>query len=376
MNISRIEHRPILMNDFSAESSELKDEMFRAVQKVVGSKCWILGQSVREFEAAWAAKCGVSYAVGVGNGMDAIELSLRALNIGPGDEVITTSVTAFATIAAILRTGATPVVADIEAETGCMSLMSAERCLSAATKALVLVHLYGRLNRTDEWVRFCERSGIYLIEDCAQAHGAIYDGRSAGSFGVVGAFSFYPTKNLGTVGDAGIVTTNDSRLAEQITVLRNYGQKSQYVHSDLGINSRLDELQASILSVRLRWLDAWNTRRKAILEFFYEYIDNKNLRLLSKPIDADMHVCHLFVVLTEDRDGLQNHLYSKSNIASLVHYPKAVHQQPVCEGIKIDPAGLPCAERHVEKCLSIPCHPNLSDDELERIVTSLNDYEL
>lgn len=201
----------ILMNDFKAEPQALRNAMLEAVDRVLESGWYVLGNEVRDFEASWSQVCGVSHALGVGNGMDAIEIALRALDIGPGDEVITTPMTAFATVLAILRAGATPVLADIEPDTALLSIASVERCLTAKTKAVVLVHLYGQLRNMSAWQEFCESQGIHLVEDCVQSHLASLRGKVAGSFGVAGAYSFYPTKNLGATGDAGVMFTDDSR---------------------------------------------------------------------------------------------------------------------------------------------------------------------
>ena len=220
----------ILLNDFKAEPQPLRDAMLAAVSRVFESGWYVLGKEVEAFELEWAAVCGVSRAVGVANGTDAIELAIRSLDIGPGDEVITTPMSAFATVLAIIRAGATPVLADIEAETALLSIDSARRCLSPKTRAVVLVHLYGQVRDTLAWQQFCAQHGIALVEDCAQAHLATLQGKMAGSFGRVGAYSFYPTKNLGAPGDAGALVTDDPHLAERARRLRNYGQRVRYHH--------------------------------------------------------------------------------------------------------------------------------------------------
>src|SRR5450759_920230 len=210
----------ILMNDFKAEPAELREAMLGAARRVLESGWYVLGNEASAFEEQWAAACGVAHGVGVGNGLDAIEIALRALDIGPGDEVITTPMTAFATVLAILRAGATPVLADIDPQTALLSIASAERCVSPRTRAVVLVHLYGQVRSMDAWSAFCTRHGIALVEDCAQAHLAAWQGEVAGSFGVAGAYSFYPTKNLGAPGDAGMLVTEDEALAQRASCLR------------------------------------------------------------------------------------------------------------------------------------------------------------
>src|SRR5262245_29159120 len=242
MTSTREDRCMIPMNDFRAEPQEMREAMLGAARRVLVSGWYVLGSEVSKFESRWAATCGVARGVGVANGMDAIEIALRALGIGPGDEVITTPMTAFATVLAIYRAGAVPVLADIEPESGLLSLESAGRCLSARTRAVVLVHLYGQLRNIDQWQSFCAGHGIQLVEDCAQAHLASRHGKLAGSFGVAGAYSFYPTKNLGAPGDAGMLVTNDPGIADRAAILRNYGQSMRYHHPVLGLNSRLDEL--------------------------------------------------------------------------------------------------------------------------------------
>jgi len=298
------------MNDFHSEPESLLEQELAAIERVVRSGWYILGNEVKDFEAAWANQCGVSFAVGVGNGMDAIEIGLRSLGIGPGDEVITTAMTAFATVLAIIRAGATPVLADIDPTTGLLDPLSVERCLSCDTKAVLLVHLYGQIRQMDKWHELCDRTNIHLLEDCAQAHLAHSKDRTAGSFGVWGAYSFYPTKNLGAIGDGGALITNSEAIAQQAQVLRNYGQTQRYHHQEIGLNSRLDELQAALLSVRLTWLDAFTQRRQKIARAYFDGINNLKVKLLAKPIEGENHVYHLFVVLCEQREHFSHFLTS------------------------------------------------------------------
>ena len=236
--------------------------------------------------------------------MEAIEIGLRSLGIGPGDEVITTAMTAFATVLAVLRAGAIPVLADIDPMTGLLDLSSVKRCLTAKTKAVLLVHLYGHVSNMDSWVEFCSNHQVFLLEDCAQSHLAKWKGKSSGSFGKWGAFSFYPTKNLGALGDGGALVTWDKQVSEKAKILRNYGQSIRYHHPELGLNSRLDELQAALISVRFNWLDRFTERRKKIAKSYYEGISNPLIAFLSRPRDEENHVYHLFVILCEDRDDL------------------------------------------------------------------------
>jgi dTDP-4-amino-4,6-dideoxygalactose transaminase len=364
----------VLMNDFKAEPQALRSAMLDAAGRVIDSGWYVLGKELECFELTWANACGAAYAIGVGNGMDAIEIALRALNIGPGDEVITTPMTAFATVLAILRAGATPVLADIDPDTALLSVASAERCLSAKTKAVLLVHLYGQVRQMNAWQEFCDSHSIHLVEDCAQSHLASWQGKVAGTFGRAGSYSFYPTKNLGALGDGGALITDDQELSDKAVRIRNYGQSVRYRHPDIGMNSRLDEMQAAILSVRLNWLQGFTERRQKIAEMYSNHIKNPHIRLLASAEEISAHVYHLFVVMCEKRNKLMNHLAS-DGVQSLIHYPVPVHKQPPCGDMKRDPLGLSVSERHADACLSIPCHPQMSDNDVQRVVESLNSYK-
>jgi dTDP-4-amino-4,6-dideoxygalactose transaminase len=303
--------------------------------------------------------------------LDAIEIGLRALGIGPGDEVITTPMTAFATVLAVLRAGATPVLADIDPGTAMLSPQSVRRCLSPHTKAVVLVHLYGQIGPVDELGALADEGGFHLIEDCAQAHGAELQGRAAGSFGAFGAWSFYPTKNLGAVGDAGALTTSRPELARTARSLRNYGQTVRYEHPLLGMNSRLDELQAAILRERLKWLRTWIARRREVAHRYADSIDNREIVPLPLPADGTRHVHHLFVVRCARRNELQKHLQAHG-VASLIHYPIPVHLQESARHLRRDPRGLSAAEAHAKTCLSLPCHPGLTNEQVDRVIQAVN----
>jgi dTDP-4-amino-4,6-dideoxygalactose transaminase len=363
----------ILMNDFESEASEIKQAMLDAVRRVINSGWYILGPEVQAFEQKFADFSGIPYAVSVGNGMDAIEIALRALGIGPGDEVVTTPMTAFATVLAVVRAGATPVLADIDPATGLLSPASVKRCLTPRTRALILVHLYGQVRDMDQWQALCIESGVQLIEDCAQSHGARWNGRTAGSFGSAGAYSFYPTKNLGALGDGGALVTRDEALATRAACLRNYGQSERYIHPEIGLNSRLDEMQAAILSVRLDGLDASTEVRRSIARRYRNGITNSLVQLLAPPQQTAAHVYHLFVVLSPKRDALQTHLEAEG-VQTLLHYPVPVHHQRSCDDIRRDPTGLPFSEAHAKHCLSLPCHPQMSDADVQRVINAVNSF--
>ncbi len=365
----------ILMNDFKAEPPELREAMLDAVRRVLESGWFVLGGEVSSFEQQWAAACGVAYGVGVGNGMDAIEIALRALDIGAGDEVITTPMTAFPTVLAILRAGATPVLADINPQTALLSIESAARCITPRTKAVVLVHLYGQVRAMDGWTEFCRKHDIYLIEDCAQAHLASLHGKVAGSFGVAGAYSFYPTKNLGAPGDAGMLVTQDEALAQRAGCLRNYGQRERYHHPELGMNSRLDEIHAAMLAQRMKYLSEFTERRRQIAYLYRTGIRNPLVRLLVDSEETLAHVYHLFVVTCEQRDSLQIHL-QKHQVQSLIHYPIPIHIQEPCHKIARDPLGLVNSEHHAATCLSLPCHPQMTDKDVAVVVSAVNSFQV
>ncbi len=365
----------ILMNDFKAEPAQLREAMLGAARRVLESGWYVLGNEVAAFEKQWAQACGVEYGIGVGNGMDAIEIALRSLNVGPGDEVITTPMTAFATVLAILRAGATPVLADIDAETALLSRESVLRCLSHKTKAVVLVHLYGQVRAMSAWSDFCQTAGIYLLEDCAQAHLATWQGKVAGSFGAAGAYSFYPTKNLGAPGDAGMLVTRTASLAERAARLRNYGQSVRYHHGELGMNSRLDEMQAAMLTERLKWLQPFTERRRLIAAAYRAGIANPQVQQLTSPEEPAAHVYHLYVVTCPHRHELQAYLRAQG-VQALIHYPVPVHEQIPCRALQRDPQGLIASENHAAQCLTLPCHPQMTEADVAQVIGAVNSFKV
>lgn len=361
------------MNDFISEPEALIQAELQAAEKVIRSGWFVLGDEVKQFEQNWADRCGTQYAIGVANGMEALEIGLAALSLVPGDEVITTPMTAFATVLSIIRSGATPVFADIDPGTALLDPESVERCISKKTKAILLVHLYGQIYKMNRWLDLCERHQISLLEDCAQSHLASWQGKVSGSFGVWGGYSFYPTKNLGAIGDAGALVTNDTMVAEQAKILRNYGQTERYHHPSLGLNSRLDELQAALLNERLKWLEQFTARRQKIARQYYQRITNPEITLLQQPESPENHVHHLFVILTKHRNSLAEYL-KEQGVSALSHYPIPMHKQKPCYGFESDPQGLKYAESHAECCLSIPCHPQMNQEQVERVIEVLNGY--
>jgi dTDP-4-amino-4,6-dideoxygalactose transaminase len=363
----------IRMNDFSRDPEALRNAQKVAMETVLDSGWYVLGPAVEAFERRFAAICGAKYAVGVANGMDAIEIALRALNIGEGDEVITTPMTAFATVLAIYRAGAVPVLADIDAGTALLAIDSVKRCITPRTRAVLLVHLYGQMSHMDQWMQLCESAKIDLIEDCAQSHLASSNGRIAGTIGLCGAYSFYPTKNLGTAGDGGALITQSASVNEMARALRNYGQSERYHHPFLGLNSRLDEIHAAMLAERLEWLQRFTVRRRQIAAAYRAGLVNASIELLSAPQDIENHVYHLFVVRCQRRDDLSGHL-KRCGVESLSHYPVPIHHQKSCLTIRKDPIGLPVTEVHAKTCLSIPCHHNLTDEQVGDVIGAMNSF--
>jgi dTDP-4-amino-4,6-dideoxygalactose transaminase len=334
----------------------LAQEIQVAVDRVLGSGWFILGKELETFETNFAAYLGVGHAVGVASGTDAIELALRAAGVGAGDEVITVSHTAVATVCAVERAGATPVLVDIDPATYNIDPRQVEAAITHRTAAILPVHLYGRPADLGALQTIARRRRLVLIEDCAQAHGAMHRGRKLGTFGDLAAFSFYPTKNLGAYGDAGAVVTSDARLAERVRRLRNYGQDTRYHHVEPGINSRLDELQAAILSVRLLHLDEHNAMRALIAS---AYRDSTRGVVLPTVEAGDTHAFHLFVVRHARRDAMRDWLEARG-VGTAVHYPIPVHLQPAYSHLRVPEGSLPATEQVVKEIISLPMYVGLS----------------
>jgi dTDP-4-amino-4,6-dideoxygalactose transaminase len=354
----------------------LKSEIDEAVARALSSGWYILGNELRAFEAEFAAWLGVSSVVGCGNGTDAIALALRALDIGPGSSVVTVSHTAVATVAAIEMTGATPLLIDIDPARYTMDPDALRGVLEnpppdlAPIKAVVPVHLYGQPADLDRIVPLCREYGVALIEDCAQAHGARLHGQRVGTFGDAATFSFYPTKNLGALGDGGAVAVSNPLLAERIAALRQYGWHKHYVSDEVGVNSRLDEIQAAILRVKLSYLDRQNARRAEIAAFYTAALTNGPL-LPPRQIDDVSHVFHLYVTRSERRDWVQAKLKA-AGIGTGIHYPVPVHLQPAYAGrVALAPAGCNETERAAKEILSLPIYPELTDPEVATVCSAL-----
>jgi dTDP-3-amino-3,4,6-trideoxy-alpha-D-glucose transaminase len=358
--------------DLRPVHDELRAELAGAVQRVVASSHYVLGPEVEAFEHEFARFCGARHCVGVGNGMQAIELVLRALGIGAGDEVVTVSHTAFPTAAAVTATGATPVFVDVDAETCCMRPEAVSEALGPRTRAVLPVHLYGRCADIDPIRALAADADVPVVEDAAQAHGAAYRGSRAGTLARAAAFSFYPTKNLGALGDGGAVVTDDDDLALHVRRLRNYGEESKYVNVEPGFNSRLDELQAAILRVKLAHLERWNAERRTIAALYDELLAGCRAALAPAP-DAG-HVYHLYVVRSGDRDGLQAHL-ADAGIGAQVHYPTPVHRQAAYAGGGARAGGsLATTEALAGEVLSLPAYPGLGERAVREVAGTVRRF--
>lgn len=345
---------------------ELKSEIDAAVARVLDSGWYILGPEVEAFEAEWASFCNADHAVGVANGLDALILALRALGVGPGDEVIVPSNTYIATWLAVSAVGASIVPVEPDLATHNIDPNLIAKAITPATKVILPVHLYGQPVDLDPILDLARARGIFVVEDAAQAHGAAYKGKRVGGHGDLVCWSFYPGKNLGAIGDAGAVTTNRADLAERIRALRNYGSRQKYVNDEQGGNSRLDPIQAAVLRVKLARLEEWTARRRAIAEIYAEGLAETGLILPHVPQWADP-VWHLYVVRSPDREALQRRL-SAAEIGSLIHYPIAPHMQAAYAGLGIAPNTLPLARQLAGEVLSLPMGPHLAISDAGAVV--------
>lgn len=343
--------------DFKKEAKLHGDKYLSAAKRVLDSGVYVLSDEVKEFEKEFAKFCGAKYCIGVANGLEAIQISLMALGVGKGDEVITTPISAVATTLAILAVGATPVFVDVK-ENGQINEDLIESAITKKTKAVLPVHLYGQPANVKEIKKICKKYNLFLIEDSAQAHGTRLNGKKVGTFGELACYSFYPTKNLGAIGDGGAITTNNSDLAKICYQIRDYGQESKYVHTRFGLNSRLDELQAAILREKLKFLNEDNEKRKEIAKKYMEKLKGAKDVEIVLPQKFEDSIFHLFVIKTEKRDKLKKYL-AENGIPSLIHYPVTIPDQPMFNG-KYKKIEIPVARKFVNEILSLPCNPFLS----------------
>lgn len=357
---------------FNPMHDEVKDELKKAFNNVLDNNWFILGKNVVRFEEEYAIYCSCKHCIGCGNGLDAIYLILKAMGIGPGDEVIIPSNTFIATALAVSYTGAEVVMVEPDINTYTIRADKIRERITSKTKAVIIVHLYGRPVEMDDITVMVKELGIKLIEDAAQAHGASYKGKCIGSFGDAAAFSFYPGKNLGALGDGGAVVTNDDELAERIAAIRNYGSKEKYCHLYKGNNSRLDEIQAAFLRVKLNSLDRWNKDRQETAIKYLQGINNPKI-ILPKANDQSESVWHIFVIRTEKRNELQQYLKEKG-VETAIHYPVAIHLQGAYKELNLKKGALPIAEEIADTVLSLPMWYGMNNEEINYIIELLNQW--
>ncbi len=349
-----------------------REEIDRAIARVLESGTYVGGEEVAAFELELARALGVRFAIGVGNGTDALRIALGACGVGPGDEVVTVSHTAVATVAAIELAGARPVLADVEPGRMTLDPASFEKALAARTRAVVPVHLYGQPAALEPILSLARLRGLAVIEDCAQAHGARLGGARVGALGDAGCFSFYPTKNLGALGDGGAIATNDARVADRARLLREYGWRERFRSEIPGGNSRLDPLQAAVLRAKLPRLDAENAARAAIAARYRAALADLPLEL-PEPAPGTDPVWHLFVIRTRDRDALRAHL-AERGIAAAIHYPLPVHRQAAYAGRVSAPGSLAHTDALAPRILSLPLHPQLDDAAVTRVIEAIREF--
>ncbi len=360
------------INDLGAHTAPLAEALIAAMQRVVSSGWFVLGPEVRAFEEEFAAYCGTRHCVGVASGTDALELLLRALEVGPQDEVVAAPNAGMYSTTAILAVGATPVYADVDPAKLTLSPQAVDPHITPRTKVVITTHLFGRMADVAALRALTEQHGLALVEDCAQCHGASLNGKRAGSWGDGAAFSFYPTKNLGALGDAGAVVTSDVALARRVKNLRQYGWEDKYIAPYRGgRNSRLDELQAALLRVKLGFLDRWNAQRRAVAKCYSATLEHPDI--LTPPVDGDDYVAHLYVARSARRDSLRDYL-KQHGVATDVHYPLLDYQQPL---MKRDyrQVYLPISEQAVGEVVTLPCYPELDLDDVRRGCDIINRWE-
>lgn len=354
--------------DLKAPYLELKQELDEAIARVISSGWFIGGADVDKFEAEYATYCGTAQCVGVANGLDALHMALRAMDLGPGDEVIVPSNTYIATWLAVSQCGATPVPVEPDTRTCNIDPDRIEAVITPRTRVILPVHLYGQSADMDPILAIARKHGLRVLEDGAQAHGARYKGRRLGAHGDAVAWSFYPGKNLGAMGDGGAITTNDAQIADRVRVMRNYGSRVKYVNEVRGYNSRLDPIQAAVLRVKLKHLDAWNARRSALAHQYLNGLSGSGLILPYVPEWADP-VWHLFVVRHQQRDAVQQRL-TDAGIGSLIHYPIPPHKQQAYSDAGFAMDLFPLASRMAEEVLSLPIGPHLSSQQVDLVVAA------
>lgn len=359
--------------DLRGQYLQLKDEIQPALEDIMSRGGFILGQEVSDFESDFAAYSDCSEGVGVASGLDALKIALRALDIGPGDEVITAANTFIATTLAVSSIGATPVLVDIDETSYNLDPEKLEAAITSATKAIIPVHLYGQPAEMDAIGKIAEKHGLRVVEDASQAHGARYHGKRVGSISDIAAFSMYPGKNLGAYGDAGVCTTRDTSLAERMRTLRNYGSDRKYYHDELGENSRLDSIQAAVVGIKLKHLDAWSDRRRAAAAGYTERLADVGDIVTPKVAANVEHVFHLYVIRTQQRDALMAHLQDRG-IGCIIHYPVPIHLQKAYEDMAWKQGQFPLTEACADEILSLPMFPDLSEAQLDEVADGVRSF--
>jgi dTDP-4-amino-4,6-dideoxygalactose transaminase len=362
----------IAVIDLKKQYESIRAELDAAFARVMERGFFILGPEVAAFEEEFANYCGVAHAVGVGSGTEALQLALLACGVGANDEVVAPAHTAVATIAAIEATGARPRLVDIDLAAYTLDPALLDQIVTPQTRAIIPVHLYGCPVDMEPLLAFARRKNIFVLEDCSQAHGALYADRKVGSHGQIAAFSFYPTKNLGAFGDGGAVVTHDAALAEKVRLLRQYGWKEHYISSIKGMNSRLDELQAAILRVKLAYLDQWNVRRRHLADLYLDLLSDTALTLPVRPVYAS-HVFHQFVIRHPQRDSLKAFLKER-DIHTLIHYPVPVHLQPAYADLQYQAGSFPNTELASREVLSLPLYPELDEEKVSLICQTIKTF--
>jgi dTDP-4-amino-4,6-dideoxygalactose transaminase len=360
--------------DLRATYMELQQEVDDAIGGVLRSGAFILGKEVDAFEQQFAAYLGIKHCIGVGSGLDALHLALRALGAGPGDEVLVPSNTYIATWLAVSYTGATPVPVEPDPRTYNIDPSRIEAAITPRTRGIIPVHLYGQSADMDPILQMAGQRGLWVLEDAAQAHGARYRGVRVGGLGDAAGWSFYPGKNLGAFGDGGAITTNNDEIADRVRVLRNYGSRAKYLNEVRGYNSRLDSMQAAILRIKLAHLDEWNARRREVARHYARSLDGIALVLPQQAAWAE-HVFHLFVIRSPRRDSLMQHLKARG-IGSIIHYPIAPHLQSAYADLGLHEGDLPLTEKLHREVLSLPIGPHLSAEETEAVIQAVRDFYL
>ena len=358
--------------DLAAQYRAIEGEISEAVSKVLREGDFILGREVSLFEEEFAAFCEAKWAVGVDSGTSALELALRAYEIGPGDEVITAANTFIASALAISHAGATPVLVDVDADTYTIDVAAIEKAITPRTKAIIPIHLYGHPADMDPILQLAQRHGLVVIEDACQAHGARYKGRRTGSLGHAAAFSFYPGKNLGAYGDGGAVVTSDAAVAKRLAMLRNYGQKEKYQHMFRGFNRRLDTLQAAVLRTKLKRLDEWNEARRQHAKSYSRLLAQSGL-VVPRASALCESVWHLYVIRINQRDALKEHLATRG-ISAGIHYPIPIHLQPAYRDLGHQPGDFPVTEEYSRQILSLPMYAELTPDILRRVTETAGEF--